>query len=205
MRRMLCFRLTTQTIVLIFSLALVVHADEAKGLFKLMSGSFNAKARDVRTQLARDALTELNRFSDLLQIPRPSDVAWVETEQAAIRQLTDAEAATSRRIQLYQSPEFQHVKVHNYLQEIQSSFRCVMEPDPTLQREMFCWASAAFLLGDKSVFKDGVRILHRAKRLPDNTVKGASPGYDSLDFLYEAYSRGIQEYLILPYLRGDLK
>ena len=173
-----------------------------QGLGSYCFGGFNAKARDVRTELARNALTELNLFADLLPTPRPSDVVWAEEEQAAIRQLTDGNAILSRHEQLYASPEFQHVRVYNFLKAIQDAFRCVIDPTTGLQREMVCWASAALLLGDHFVFGDGVGILARSKRLPDKTRWG---DYDSVAFFFNTYSRGIHEYLILPYLKGDLK
>ncbi len=200
---MSCFRLTAQAFALTFAAVLAVQAADPGDL---ISGSFNAKARDVRARMARDLLSDVSRFADLVQTPRPSDVTWVDEEEASIRRLGNAEASMARRVQFYDSPEFQHVKVHKHLQEIKNSFRCIVEPATGLQREMFCWAAVAFLLGDKYVFGDGVKILHRTKRLPDDTVRRTGVGtLDGIGLRYEMYSRGIQEHLVLPYLRGDFK
>lgn len=178
----------------------------AADLARLISGAFDANSRKERTQIARDVLADVKLLADLVPIPRPSDLAWVEEERAAIQRLGSSEASTARLTQFYESAEFQHVKVHNNLREIQNAFNCIIDSTVQLRREIFCWATAGFLLGEKSVFGDGVRILHRTKRLPEDTVKRGKVGtLDGFALRYEIYSRGIQEYLVLPYLKGDLR
>lgn len=207
MRRMRCFHSTTLALALVFGFALVAHAERLGGMSELMNGAFDAKSRDVRTQLAGRVLAEVNHLADLMQTPRPSDVAWVKEEEAEIKQLTNDEAKTSRGLQLIAAPEFQQVRVHEWLQAVRNSFRCVMDQSVGLKQEIYCWASAGFMLGDKSVFQDGVRVLAKAKRLPENpnAPNDGEKAYDYVFYYFNICSRGIQEYLILPYLKGELK
>jgi hypothetical protein len=201
-RHMLFFRLTGQSIALTLCVVLAV---QAASVDDLISGSFNAKAWDERSRLARDVLADVDKLADLVQTPRPWAVAWVEEERAAILRL-GSQAAKVRSFQLLSSPEYHHVKLYNHLQEIKKAFRCVIDPATGLQREMYCWAAAALLLGDRLVFEEGVKALQRDKRLPDDT-RSSKVGAGSLDIglRYEMYSRGIQEYLVLPYLSDDFK
>ena len=199
-RHMLLFRLTGQSLALTLS---VVLAAQAASVDDLISGSFNAKAWDERSRIARDVLADVDKLAELVQTPRPWAVAWVEEERAAILRL-GGEAAKVRSFQLLSSPEYHHVKLYNNLQEIKKAFRCVIDPATGLQREMYCWAAAALLLGDRLVFEEGVKALQRDKRLPDDT-RSTKVGAGSLAIWlrYEMYSRGIQEYLVLPYLSDD--
>jgi hypothetical protein len=183
--RRIFFYVAAQTLALIIGLGLTAHA---------------GMSFEDRTQYARWILSDLKQFADLLQTPKPADIEWVESEQAAIRRLAHDSALDSRQLQLYESPEFQHVKVYNYIQDLQGYLRCVVEGTTTLQREMYCWAEASSVLSRRDIFGDGRTILHKAKRLPDNPKGGT---YD--DWLYTSISGSIQSKIIIPYLRGDLK
>jgi hypothetical protein len=162
-------------------------------------------ARPARLELARTLSTQVRVLSDRLPIPRPSDSAWVDAEQAARKPL-DASASASRSLQMYETPEFQHVALYNHLREIHSGLDCVTQQGVQLRREVFCWGVVSYLLGDHIRLNDGVRILHRAGRLPTDITSQAKVGsLDGFALFWGIQSRQIQESILLPYLRSDLK
>ena len=72
---------------------------------------------------------------------------------------------------------------------------------------MMCWSVGSFLLTDRSTFNDAVLILLRAGRLPRDIDKQAMLGSESLGFgfFYNVWGRGIQEYMLIPYLKNQAK
>jgi hypothetical protein len=50
-----------------------------------------------------------------------------------------------------------------------------------------------------------MNALKQAKRLPEDAVRDHLGTAEGLAVRYSLYSRGINEYLVLPYLRGDLR
>lgn len=174
--------------------------------YGLIAGGFNNKSRTERVEVAKSLLAEVRQLSDLIPTPRPSDLSWVEEERAAIKKLETSDAKNTRSTHFYNSPEWQHVKLHDHMLRIEDALNCVLEPDVQLRPEVTCWVIAGFLLDDEYVFVDGLNILQRAGRLPkDSAVPTAAVRLSSIRLSYRMFSRGIQQYVVLPYLRGDLK
>jgi hypothetical protein len=172
----------------------------------LASGDVDVKRRSERVKAAQDLLTQFDKLASLIQSPRPNEAAWVQAEQAEIKKLANSEASTARAIQLLQTPEFQQQNVYVNAQEVRNALRCVIDSPPTAQREVFCWAAAAFLLDDRGVFYDGLLVLVRAKRLPEDLhVRAGAATLDGISLLYGLHAKAIQQYVVLPYLRGDIK
>jgi len=172
----------------------------------LLSGEVDVKRPTERVKAAQELLFQFDKLATLVQSPRPSESAWVQNEQADIRRIADADASTSRAIQLLQAPEYQQQNVYAHVQEVRNALRCIIDSPPSVQREVFCWAVASFLLNERGVFYDGVLVLARAKRLPDDfhaRAGAASP--DGISLIYGLHSKSIQQYVVLPYLRGDSK
>ena len=171
----------------------------------IIAGEVNAKSRAARTKAASELLGDVERLSAILQSPRPAEIAWVEDEQAQIAQIKSTDDSLARISQLHRTPEFQQLKVYRHVQEIREALKCVIQNPPTLQREMFCWAAASFLLDDTDVFSYGMGVLVRANRLPDDLAKrmGMS-SEDGVQIRYRWISRAMQQYVVLPYLRGDV-
>jgi hypothetical protein len=172
---------------------------------RLISGNFDAKNSVERTKVATEVFADMDRLSSMIQSPRPSESAWVEAEQSQISKIRDVEARNERISQLHKTPEFQQMKVHTHLQELRNALQCVAKDPPTLQREMFCWAVASYLLDETDVFSYGLKVLVSAKRLPEDLPKKLGVGsIEFVQFQSRWLSRGIQQYIVLPYLRGDL-
>lgn len=194
-----------RTLVLLAAFCLFSHVAGAADAGNLIDGKFESNSKKDRTAIARDLLAEVSGFADLLPLPRPSDTSWVETERAAIDRLGNSAAASSRLLQFYESPEFQNVKLANTLDQIKSAIECILNQGIPLRREVYCWATASFFLGDKSTFADGIAILRRAKRLPkDARLKGKIGDLDGVAVSFEFFSRGIQQYIVLPYLKAEI-
>jgi cytochrome c556 len=172
----------------------------------LASGDVDVKRRSERVKAAQELLRQFDKLASLIQSPRPSEAAWVQAEQAEIKRLANSEASTARAIQLLQTPEFQQQNVYAKVQEVRNALRCIIDSPPTAKREMFCWAAAAFLLDDRGVFYDGLLVLLRAKRLPDDLhVRAGAASLDGISLLYGLHAKAIQQYVVLPYLRGDIE
>jgi hypothetical protein len=171
----------------------------------LASGSVDIKRRSERVAAAQELLAKFERLASLVQPPRPSEATWVLAEQAEIKKLRNSEASTTRAIQLLQTPEFQQQNVYTHVQEVRNALRCVIDSPPTVRREIFCWASVAFLLDDRAIFYDGLLVLVRAKRLPEDLpVRAGAATLDGISLLYGLHAKSIQQYFVLPYLRGEL-
>ena len=140
-------------------------------------------------------------------LPKPQESAWLTQESEAINRLGQSEAALSRRVQLGTSPEFQHEKLHSALAAIQDALACAGNPSNSLSREMMCWSVGSFHLTDRAMFNDSILILLKAGRLPPDLEKRAILGPESLGFgyFYDLWGRGIQEYIVIPHLKGQAK
>lgn len=189
----------------VYLIVLMVHADRSSAA-SLASGNLEVKRRSERVKAATELLADFDKLATLVQTPRPSEETWVKAEQADIAKIVDSEVNTARSIQLLQTPEFQQRNVYTYTQEVRNALRCVIDSPPTVHREVFCWAAASFLLNERSVFYDGLSILVRARRLPEDLpARVGSASFDGISLLYGFHSRAIQQYVVLPYLRGDFK
>lgn len=177
----------------------------ATGAASLIDGRFEANSRRARVELAREMLVEVNRLADIVAPPRPYDLTWVAEQHAALSSLEGGNGFTTKVDLFYRTPAFQHVRLYNVLRELKNAVACVAEPNVALRRELSCWAAAALLLADRNTFVDSMTALKQAKRLPDDAVRDHVGTAEGLAVRYSLYSRGINEYLVLPYLRGDLR
>jgi hypothetical protein len=173
----------------------------------LIDGKFDATSRKERTEVAQSLQETVEKLSQYLPTPRPQDADWIEQEQAAIAQLGDSKPKDSRQLQFLNSPEFHHARLHNFLTNTLNALRCVIDDNSSLSREMMCWDVASILLTDASSINDSIKILLRAGRLPKTVLESGALGPmadESLGFgyWYDAYGRGIQEYLVIPYLKS---
>lgn len=189
--------------LLIASVAAISFSAGASSL-GLITGEIDAKSRTARAKAASELLADLERLSSLVQSPRPSESAWVEFEQARIAKIKDSDA-TGRFIQLQNTAEFQQSAVYAHLQEVKNALLCITQSPATLQSEMLCWSVASLLLDESDVFDFGVNVLVKAKRLPEDLhLKLGSAATDGIQFRNRLRARGIQRYIVLPYLRGEV-
>lgn len=179
-------------------------AQNERALSDLLSGNVAATSRENRAAAARELLGEVKRLAEFVPTPSPDDVRWVETESAAIPRLSDPEAQLSRRLKLFEAPAFQLVKVHNYLAHIQEALKCAMNRSVELKMEIYCWATAGFMLTENSVFEDGVQVLVRSARLDGEALQRARIPANGIGLIFRLHGRGIYEHLVLRYLSGAL-
>ena len=190
--------------LVIASVAVISFSAGASSL-SLIGGEIDAKSRTARTKVASELLADLERLASLVQSPRPSESAWVESERAQIAKIKDSDALTGRFIQLMNTAEFQQSAVYAHLQEVKNALLCITQSPATLQREMLCWSVASLLLDESDVFDFGVNVLVKAKRLPEDLHQKLGTGAtDGIQFRNRMLARGIQRYIMLPYLRGEV-
>jgi hypothetical protein len=169
-------------------------------------GVYDVTSRADRQTAAKELLNSVSRFIDLIPTPKPDDVAWVESEEAAISEIQNSDAVVARGLKLHNSAVYQHVKMHRLAQQVRDAFRCAINTRTTNQREVYCWAVAAFLLEDEANFGDGSIILVRSKRVSEaDAIKAGFNSDRGVSTMYQMYARGIQENIVLPYLSGQLK
>ncbi len=189
--------------ILIFFRASAFAAD----VNSLVSGKFNANVRSVRVEIARDLLGRIELLDSYLPGAKPSELSWIEKERAAIDKLREGSDAWSERmLQLYKSPEFQNQKLKTFLNNIRKSLECIINDKVKLNSEILCWAVVNHNLPDKTTFNDSITILRDQGRLPKDIAEKAhlveANGFDTR-FTFNA--RGIQEFIIIPYLAGHIK
>lgn len=196
-----CMALTAGILLLA---ALPARAIDASNL---VDGKFDATSRKERGEIAKDLRERVHRLAQYLPSLKPQESAWLTQESEAIDRLGQSEAALSRRVQLATSPEFQHKKLHGALAAIRDALACAGDPSTSRSREMMCWSVGSFLLTDRAMFNDSISILRKAGRLPPDVEKHAILGPESLGFgyFYDLWGRGIQEYIVIPYLKGQAK
>ena len=171
----------------------------------LINGKFDATSRKERREIAKDLGERVHTLAQYLPSLKPQDSAWLTQENEAIDRLGQSEAALSRRVQLGTSPEFQHEKLHNSLAAIRDAIACAGDPSTSLSREMMCWSVGSFLLTDRDMFNDSISILIKAGRLPRDVEKHAISPSLGFGYFYNLWGRGIQDYIVIPYLKGQAK
>lgn len=180
----------------------------------LIGGKFTIQSHIVRGEIARDLLGKVQRLSDLLPNPTPSESDWVKQEGVDIEKLDDrSEAKNHRRLRYVESPEFRHVNLHIMFTNILQSLSCAAAPNTSLSMEMYCWSIASFYLTDLEFFNYSIHVLIKSGRLPlpsniaDHSNFGIVLGSKELGYGYwlNTYGRGIHGYIVNPYLNGHIK
>lgn len=183
---------------------LLAHAASTASI---LSGNFDASSKQERVEIARDLISEIQKLTRFLSSPKPENTTWLKKEREAISNLKDSDAVEHRYARLIQTPEYQHEKLHGMLTMVHEALLCVASPSTTISREIMCWSVASFHLTDHSVFNEAIPILINSGWMPNDLDKhtkaaGKSLGYG---FYFEAWGRGIQEHVIIPYLKSQAK
>lgn len=189
------------------SLLLTAVPAKAADVSNLIDGHFDTMSKKERAEIARALREKVQKLAQYLPTPRPQESAWLKQESDAIDRLGKSDAELSRRVKLAESPEFQHAKLHSNLTAIRDALTCAAEQSHSISREIMCWSIASLLLTDRAAFNDAVLILLRAGRLPRDIDKQAMLGSESVGFglFFDMWGRGIQEYVVIPYLKSQAK
>jgi hypothetical protein len=187
--------------------AALAHAQIGPGAVFMFT--FKADTRADRISSARAMLTHVEYVSSTLPTMRPSEKEWLAKERAAIGNLKDTAVSNERMKQLVMSVEFQHSDLDYMLTNVREALDCVIQAGVTTRREAFCWAVVAYHLNypDLTYAIGNLRKAGRMSRVNLSAMGGGKPvdDDDSLALLYRMGARNIQESVVLPYLRGDLK
>ena len=179
--------------------AALAHAQIGPGAVFMFT--FKAETRAERISSARAMLTHVEYVSSTLPTMRPSEKEWLAKERAAIGNLKDTAVVMS--------VEFQHSDLDYMLTNVREALDCVIQAGVTTRREAFCWAVVAYHLNypDLTYAIGNLRKAGRMSRVNLSAMGGGKPvdDDDSLALLYRMGARNIQESVVLPYLRGDLK
>jgi len=189
-------------ISLLISASITVFAADSRSL---IVGEFDASSKKERREIAKDLLSLIEKLASYLATPKPSEIAWVNKETVAIDKLRGTDAWRERITQFYESPEFQQQKLKSLLDNIKTGLQCVNNDKVNLKSEILCWAVASHNLSDKSTLDDSIMILKRNGRLPKDIADKAGlfevTGYSAR---YDWYARGINQYIVIPYLSGRI-
>lgn len=170
----------------------------------LILGGFDGASKKERLEIARDILGRVEKLSNYVATPKPSEIAWVHTEQEAIASLKGTDAYDERVRQLYQSPEFQNLKLRILLDGIENTLQCVTSDDTNLRKEILCWSRASLDLSNRATLDDAIMILKKHDRLPKDIADKAELGLGNYSEDYDWMARGINEYIVIPYLQGRI-
>jgi hypothetical protein len=195
------------TILFLFVILITVRAGAfAADAGSLISGEFNANERTVRVEIAKDILTQIELLDSYLLNTKPSELSWIEMERAAIDKLKGTDAWGTRMGQFYESPEFQNQKLKALLSNVRKGLECVINDKVKTNSEILCWAVVVHNLSDKATLDDSIAILVKHGRLPPDIAKKArlveATGFGTK---FTWYARGIQEFIVIPYLAGNMK
>ena len=167
----------------------------AASIADLMGGRFDATSRAARVEIAADIRSRITPVLESLSPPSPSELEWLDVERKAIRNLPGGEAKDARMLRLSESVEFQHEKLFGVLRNTDNALSCILREDVPLREEISCWAYANLMLNEQDIGYAS-ELLMEKRRLPD---------VGHFYFMFPWYAEGIQENIVIPYLRHDLE
>lgn len=166
--------------------------------------------RANRLKAATGMLRQIESSISLIAVQKPSELEWLDTEQAAINKISDVDIEIQRKLRLLRSPEFSHQKYLNELNVARDSIKCILEESETLFREVYCWTVLLHVFMGSTDLDEAIAVLRANGRLPKNNhffIKEAtnSNTVSNLSFEYTHASKSIVEKIIRPYFEGNLK
>lgn len=172
----------------------------------LINGHFDSSSRKERQDIARSVLSHTEELSAFVPRLSPSERSWVIAEQAEAQQIKDEAARNQRFIRLHESQEFQQHKIKAILDAAMDALQCVVNTSVGIRREMLCWSMASFQLSDAETLNYAIQNLIHHARLPKNIAEKAQlPLVSGFSTKFTWYSRGMLEYIVIPYLAGRIE
>ena len=134
-------------------------------------------------------------------IPEPAteDREWIAGELAYLKDNRDAGDYQVRFGNLYNSPRFQSVQLHDHLVAISRSLECAAAGGNDAGNEMSCWNRAAYLLLDTLLMINALRLLASREYIQPQQFH---PAMDAVPVLFAANGRGIIDLVVGRYLEG---
>ncbi|MDB4576357.1 hypothetical protein N9091_01425 [bacterium] len=177
-------------------------------LNELQTGNFDAFQKKERVEIAIRLSKNLDRLSTYIPNVQPDDIKWHEEELQAIRELQsiDSSAANKRIVDLSYNLIHQKRKIRNQIKNLQSALDCIQSKEFTIKQEILCWAVVSHNLSDSS-WDGAILILIREGLISEESLSKSGIVWSKNDgeaWNLVWYSRGIIEYLIIPYLQGSL-
>jgi hypothetical protein len=169
----------------------------------LVDGQLDVRAAATRAGAATDLLSEVNAVLVHLAPPTSAERAAVTSELASIGALEDPVAVNARMHQLQRTVPYQKDRLHIALTTVKEALECAADSQSGTRREMSCWAIAAYHLSDRNLFDDAIPVLRKAGAFQAGEGAAALK-WASLRMRMNGYGRGIQENLVIPYLKGDI-
>jgi hypothetical protein len=168
----------------------------------LVDGQFDGRSTSVRSRMAADLLAEITVVTSRIPLAGPAERERVDRELAAIGALDNPTAVNARMQQLQRTPAFQQYRLQTTFGVVKQALECAYGARANARREMSCWAIAAHHLEDRALFEDAIPVLRKAGLLPiDGDMTPAK--WNALGQRLALYGRGIQENLVIPYLKND--
>lgn len=171
----------------------------------LLTGIFDANSRKERVEIAKDILSKIELLDSYLPNPKPSEVAWIKEERAAMYKL-QGDAFEERFKKLSLSPEYTHQYLKEHLAETKTHLECIINDKVNLESEILCWERVSLDLSERNAFDSSIMILKIDGRLPKDIAKKACFfNKKGFSWIYDLYAWGIHMSIIIPYLEGHIK
>lgn len=187
----------------------------------LRKGEFKANSRNERLEIAKDLLRKVNLLDSYLPKLPPSVKAAIEKERAWLEKRKDTEEDDDYvlvHVDNYRSRKTQGFNLEHLLEATRKSLECITVEKIELKSEMICWAETSLKLSQRRTLNDSTQFLinygllpkdiaEKAELLPEDLAEKLhlmviSSGYGDI---YDMFGKGILQFILIPYLRGEVK
>lgn len=180
--------------------------DKKSWITLLVEAKEGTLTKPQRVEIANELLKKIKALDAYIPSLTPKDSQWLDAEWNSLTSLP-FEASNQKAFRLTSSPEYQTRKLKKSLQRISLALECAKKwAGVSMEREIFCWASASHDLTDKGSFSDSIRILVKSGKitLPPKVRDqlGLTPfPHDDLWIGFNLYGRLIQGKIVLPHMQ----
>lgn len=163
----------------------------------LIDGDFNARSKTDRLLIAIDLAKSIYQLNAKIPSISRDEKHKIAQEQHAIDSIRDKNIKEQRIATLVNTPDFQQEKLKEYLSDVNNTLTCI-KTEVVVSHEMYCWSYLGFLLTNPVILNDAMLVLEKSGKLP----KSVDP--DLMREQYNWYGRGILQYIIIPYIGGEM-
>jgi len=180
--------------------------DKKSGLTLLVEAKWGNITKSQRVEIANELLTKIKALDAYIPSLTPKESQWLDAEWNSLASLP-LEASNQKAFRLTSLPEYQTRELKKGLEEISLALECAKKwAGVSIEREMFCWASASHDLTDKENFNDSIRILVKWGKISLSSKVSTHLGLipypaDDVWLPYNMYGRLIQSKIVLPHMQ----